>query len=161
MEIPTQTQISQLSRQYIGVQKATHTQSHTNIISFSQYHVCESKGRHVTTMHKTTSHNPYSCTHTPTPTPTHTYIHKHTHTHSAGWMYADPICSMCIALMIFVSVIPLLRSSACILLQRTPFDLDDQLDSLCQRVCFVDNESREEGGERGPGRGRCLVISRP
>lgn len=56
--------------------------------------------------------------------------------HYTGWMYADPICSMCIATMIFFSVWPLLRSSGCILLQRTPFELDDELEPLTRRVCL-------------------------
>eukprot|EP00123_Amoebidium_parasiticum_P001849 comp13050_c0_seq1/m.8322 comp13050_c0_seq1/g.8322 ORF comp13050_c0_seq1/g.8322 comp13050_c0_seq1/m.8322 type:complete len:406 (-) comp13050_c0_seq1:536-1753(-) len=55
-----------------------------------------------------------------------------------GWMYADPICSMCIALMIFGSVIPLLKNSASILLQRCPFELDDKLPGLYQRLLTVD-----------------------
>ena len=37
-----------------------------------------------------------------------------------GWTIADPICSIIIASFIFTSVIPLLKSSATILLQVTP-----------------------------------------
>ena len=36
------------------------------------------------------------------------------------WKIADPICSMCIAIMIFLSVVPLVRSTGSILLLETP-----------------------------------------
>ncbi|XP_068096098.1 zinc transporter 7 isoform X1 [Hyperolius riggenbachi] len=51
-----------------------------------------------------------------------------------GWMIADPICSMLIALLIFVSVIPLLKQSIGILMQRTPPALDNLLPECYQRV---------------------------
>ncbi|CAI9605996.1 unnamed protein product, partial [Staurois parvus] len=51
-----------------------------------------------------------------------------------GWMIADPICSMLIALLIFVSVIPLLKQSIGILMQRTPPVLDSVLPECYQRV---------------------------
>ncbi|XP_055336534.1 zinc transporter 7-like [Paramacrobiotus metropolitanus] len=51
-----------------------------------------------------------------------------------GWMIADPICSMCIACLIFVSVIPLLKDSICILMQRTPHSLDDVLPECLYKV---------------------------
>ena len=37
-----------------------------------------------------------------------------------GWLIADPICSLFIATLILVSVVPLLRESAAILLLATP-----------------------------------------
>lgn len=37
-----------------------------------------------------------------------------------GWLIADPICSVFISIMIVASVLPLLRNSAEILLQRVP-----------------------------------------
>jgi len=37
-----------------------------------------------------------------------------------GWLIADPICSLFIATLIFISVLPLLRESAEILLMATP-----------------------------------------
>ncbi|XP_077573870.1 zinc transporter 7 [Stigmatopora nigra] len=49
-------------------------------------------------------------------------------------MIADPICSMLIALLIGVSVVPLLRESVGILMQRTPPSLDRQLPQCYQRV---------------------------
>ncbi|MFT7808847.1 zinc transporter 7-like [Arapaima gigas] len=49
-------------------------------------------------------------------------------------MIADPICSMLIALLIGVSVVPLLRESIGILMQRTPPSLDHILPECYQRV---------------------------
>ncbi|XP_036442216.1 zinc transporter 7 [Colossoma macropomum] len=49
-------------------------------------------------------------------------------------MIADPICSMLIALLIGVSVVPLLRESIGILMQRTPPSLDHALPDCYQRV---------------------------
>ena len=53
-----------------------------------------------------------------------------------GWMIADPICSMFIATLVALSVGPLLRDSICILMQRTPRELDTQLPACYQRVCL-------------------------
>uniref|UniRef100_A0A3Q3KJP3 Zinc transporter n=1 Tax=Monopterus albus TaxID=43700 RepID=A0A3Q3KJP3_MONAL len=49
-------------------------------------------------------------------------------------MIADPICSMLIALLIGVSVVPLLRESIGILMQRTPPSLDHTLPECYQKV---------------------------
>ncbi|XP_076306986.1 zinc transporter 7-A-like isoform X2 [Tachypleus tridentatus] len=51
-----------------------------------------------------------------------------------GWMIADPICSMFISTLIGFSVLPLLKNSVCVLMQRTPFELDKVLPSCYQRV---------------------------
>lgn len=51
-----------------------------------------------------------------------------------GWMRADPICSMAIALLIAASVIPLVRDSAGVLMQRTPTALERALPNLYTRV---------------------------
>ncbi|XP_078723888.1 zinc transporter 7 isoform X2 [Lampetra fluviatilis] len=51
-----------------------------------------------------------------------------------GLMIADPICSMIIAGLICVSVIPLLRDSIGILMQRTPPSLEPVLPQCYQRV---------------------------
>lgn len=51
-----------------------------------------------------------------------------------GWMIADPICSMFIALLIGMSVLPLIRDSVYILMQRTPKELDMLLPGCYQRV---------------------------
>ncbi|XP_006009977.1 zinc transporter 7 isoform X1 [Latimeria chalumnae] len=51
-----------------------------------------------------------------------------------GLMIADPICSMLISILIGVSVVPLLRNSIGILMQRTPPSLDNVLPECYQRV---------------------------
>nr|XP_020037627.1 zinc transporter 7 isoform X4 [Castor canadensis] len=53
---------------------------------------------------------------------------------SFGLMIADPICSILIAMLIVVSVIPLLRESVGILMQRTPPVLENTLPQCYQRV---------------------------
>jgi len=54
-----------------------------------------------------------------------------------GWNIADPICSLFIATMILLSVIPLLKETAVILLIRTPTDLENELEEAFQKVCRV------------------------
>lgn len=54
--------------------------------------------------------------------------------HLFGWMIADPICSMFISVLIFASVIPLIRDSLEVLMQRQPKDLDHQLPSAYQKT---------------------------
>jgi len=44
--------------------------------------------------------------------------------HLFGWMIADPICSMFISVLICLSVLPLIRDSVEVLMQRQPKDLD-------------------------------------
>lgn len=51
-----------------------------------------------------------------------------------GWNIADPICSMIIAVLITVSVIPLLRDSVGILMQRQPKQLDRKLPDTYRRI---------------------------
>ncbi|CAO2599841.1 Zinc transporter 7 [Lemmus lemmus] len=51
-----------------------------------------------------------------------------------GLMIADPICSILIAILIVISVIPLLRESIGILMQRTPPSLENTLPQCYQRV---------------------------
>ncbi|XP_055932711.1 zinc transporter 7-like isoform X1 [Argiope bruennichi] len=55
-----------------------------------------------------------------------------------GWMIADPICSMFIATLIGFSVLPLLKDSTSVLMQRTPRALDNVLPSCYQRVMQLD-----------------------
>lgn len=55
-----------------------------------------------------------------------------------GWMVADPICSMFIAGLVALSVIPLLKSSGAILMQRTPIELEKQLPACYQRIMQID-----------------------
>jgi len=51
-----------------------------------------------------------------------------------GWMIADPVCSIFIALLIALSVGSLVADSASILLQRTPKQLDNQLQNCYREV---------------------------
>ena len=51
------------------------------------------------------------------------------------WYIADPICSLFIAVMIMLSVIPLLRQSSLVLLQRTPKEMEQRLRDAMNRVC--------------------------
>lgn len=54
--------------------------------------------------------------------------------HLFGWMIADPICSMFIAIMIALSVFSLIKESGMILMQRTPLSLDWALPGCYQKV---------------------------
>jgi len=54
--------------------------------------------------------------------------------HLFGWMIADPICSIFIALLIALSVGSLVADSVAILMQRTPKALDSQLPDCFQKV---------------------------
>uniref|UniRef100_A0A1B0GNB7 Cation efflux protein transmembrane domain-containing protein n=1 Tax=Phlebotomus papatasi TaxID=29031 RepID=A0A1B0GNB7_PHLPP len=51
-----------------------------------------------------------------------------------GWMIADPICSMFIALLIGLSVLGLIKESIMVLMQRTPVMLDRALPQCYQKV---------------------------
>ncbi|KAG9510754.1 Zinc transporter 7 [Fragariocoptes setiger] len=51
-----------------------------------------------------------------------------------GWMIADPICSIFIAVTIMISVYPLLRDSFYILMQRIPVELEQQIPSCLNRI---------------------------
>lgn len=52
------------------------------------------------------------------------------------WKIVDPICSLCIAILIFMSVVPLLKSSAKTLLQRTPEHFEEILKQCLEEVCI-------------------------
>lgn len=54
--------------------------------------------------------------------------------HMFGWMRADPICSMFIAVLIALSVIGLIKESAQILMMRQPQSLDYPLSQCYQKV---------------------------
>ncbi|ESO91197.1 hypothetical protein LOTGIDRAFT_209561 [Lottia gigantea] len=54
--------------------------------------------------------------------------------HYFGWMIADPICSMFIAVLIGISVLPLIRDSVGILMQRTPKQIEHSLSGCYSRV---------------------------
>lgn len=51
-----------------------------------------------------------------------------------GWMIADPLCSLFIAILISISVYPLLRDAVYILMQRIPVELEDKLPDCMHRV---------------------------
>jgi zinc transporter 5/7 len=51
-----------------------------------------------------------------------------------GWMIADPICSMFIAILIALSVLALIRESVQILMQRQPAALDEALPQCYRKV---------------------------
>ncbi|XP_047114405.1 zinc transporter 5-like isoform X1 [Schistocerca piceifrons] len=55
-----------------------------------------------------------------------------------GWYIADPICSMFIAVLIFLSIIPLLKHSAYVLLLRSPVKEGDKLLAALQQVTAID-----------------------
>lgn len=54
--------------------------------------------------------------------------------HMFGWMIADPICSMCIAILIALSVLSLIKESVIVLMQRQPVALDYVLPQCYQKV---------------------------
>jgi zinc transporter 5/7 len=51
-----------------------------------------------------------------------------------GWYVADPLCSLCIAVLILLSVMPLLKHSASVLLLRTPKNKEAHFKFLLDRV---------------------------
>ncbi|XP_062597786.1 proton-coupled zinc antiporter SLC30A5-like isoform X2 [Saccostrea cucullata] len=55
-----------------------------------------------------------------------------------GWNIADPICSLFIATMILLSVLPLLRETSLILLLCTPSDLETEMADIMQKVMSID-----------------------
>ncbi|KAK3744107.1 hypothetical protein QZH41_016800 [Actinostola sp. cb2023] len=55
-----------------------------------------------------------------------------------GLFIADPVCSLFIATMIFLSVLPLLRESSLVLLQTTPLEIDKSLSHVLNKVLSLD-----------------------
>lgn len=55
-----------------------------------------------------------------------------------GWNIADPVCSLFIASLIFVSVLPLVRETAVILLLRTPLELQRSLTTVFHKLLSID-----------------------
>jgi len=53
-----------------------------------------------------------------------------------GWNIADPICSLFIATMILLSVLPLLKETSMILLLRSPEADDIDVNHVLQKVRF-------------------------
>ncbi|KAJ3342396.1 hypothetical protein HDU93_002512 [Gonapodya sp. JEL0774] len=54
-----------------------------------------------------------------------------------GWTWADPICSLAIAILIVASVYPLLVRSCNVLLQRVPSSVDGRVSELAPRIMAV------------------------
>lgn len=54
--------------------------------------------------------------------------------HLFGWMRADPICSIFIALLIALSVIGLIKESVSVLMQRQPAHIDRALPQCYQKI---------------------------
>lgn len=54
-----------------------------------------------------------------------------------GWKWADPLCSIFIALLTLVSIYPLLISSGKVLLQRSPANIDGHLNSMLREVNII------------------------
>ena len=54
-----------------------------------------------------------------------------------GWKVADPICSIFIASLIFLSVMPLVKETALILILRTPPEMQNELGLALQKVSEV------------------------
>ena len=54
--------------------------------------------------------------------------------HLFGWMIADPICSIFIAILIAISVWSLVAESVQILMQRQPKELDESLPGAYNKV---------------------------
>jgi Co/Zn/Cd efflux system component len=53
-----------------------------------------------------------------------------------GWQWVDPLCSLILSMLILASIIPLLKSSASILLQSLPDDLDEKQCEEIQNEVF-------------------------
>lgn len=51
-----------------------------------------------------------------------------------GWLIADPICSLFIATLIFLSVIPLMKDACEVLLLRSPPENEKDLNSALEKV---------------------------
>lgn len=58
-----------------------------------------------------------------------------------GWLVADPACSIFISVLIVSSVIPLLRNSAAILLQRVPRAHEQDLKAAVNDVMKIEGVS--------------------
>eukprot|EP00045_Choanoeca_perplexa_P006622 m.57133 g.57133 ORF g.57133 m.57133 type:complete len:353 (+) comp13703_c0_seq2:57-1115(+) len=58
--------------------------------------------------------------------------------HQYGWMIADPVCSIFISILIFLSTGPLLRDSFSVLMQRTPQSLESKLFRCYRQINLID-----------------------
>jgi len=51
-----------------------------------------------------------------------------------GWHWTDPLSSLILSILIFASIYPVLKDSACILLQRCPPKIERELPAAFQKV---------------------------
>eukprot|EP01089_Gocevia_fonbrunei_P011938 TRINITY_DN2678_c0_g1_i1.p1 TRINITY_DN2678_c0_g1~~TRINITY_DN2678_c0_g1_i1.p1 ORF type:complete len:434 (-),score=42.71 TRINITY_DN2678_c0_g1_i1:342-1643(-) len=51
-----------------------------------------------------------------------------------GWTIADPICSFCLSLMIFLSVLPLISSSGGTLIHRIPSNMETEIAEISHKI---------------------------
>ena len=65
-----------------------------------------------------------------------------------GWKIADPICSLFIAVLIFVSVMPLVKETALILLLRTPEEMQNEFGETLKKVSWG-NQGRQNSNVLG------------
>lgn len=54
-----------------------------------------------------------------------------------GWFIADPVCSLFIAVLIFLSVIPLIKDACQVLLLRLPPEYEKELHLALEKVLCV------------------------
>eukprot|EP01120_Amphizonella_sp_Union-15-10_P013379 TRINITY_DN6196_c0_g1_i2.p1 TRINITY_DN6196_c0_g1~~TRINITY_DN6196_c0_g1_i2.p1 ORF type:complete len:689 (-),score=110.12 TRINITY_DN6196_c0_g1_i2:52-2118(-) len=54
-----------------------------------------------------------------------------------GWIRSDPLCSLILSIIIFLSIRPLLSSTAKVLLQRTPERLEKTFPKIYSQICSV------------------------
>lgn len=54
-----------------------------------------------------------------------------------GWFIADPLCSLFIAVLIFLSVVPLIKDACQVLLLRLPPEYEKELHIALEKVLYV------------------------
>lgn len=54
-----------------------------------------------------------------------------------GWFIADPLCSLFIAILIFLSVVPLIKDACQVLLLRLPPEYEKELHIALEKVLYV------------------------
>lgn len=54
-----------------------------------------------------------------------------------GWFIADPLCSLFIAVLIFLSVVPLIKDACQVLLLRLPPEYEKELHVALEKVSYL------------------------
>ena len=54
-----------------------------------------------------------------------------------GWFIADPLCSLFIAVLIFLSVVPLIKDACQVLLLRLPPEYEKELHIALEKVLYI------------------------